>query len=166
MEVFSSRRYQLCPGGVSRYFVIGQVLCQERGGRVSNHKYLLTTKVRDRDTDIAFQKTPPCPWFRHFGSSRQGGTHSELLDGSKAYRRYNLYPVVCGHDRETFEKHPLLSNSGVRLIPLCGTQNTPGIPAVRIFALTRGFLAPRPGGQPGGCPIPLSCEIVLGLQQN
>ncbi|PQP35017.1 hypothetical protein C6A37_04725 [Desulfobacteraceae bacterium SEEP-SAG9] len=37
------------------------------------------------------------------------------------------------------------------------------IPAVKVFALTRGFHAPRPYGQPDCCPILLSCRIALEL---
>ncbi len=40
------------------------------------------------------------------------------------------------------------------------------MPVVKIFALTRGVHAPRPYGQPDGCPIPLSCGIVLELKQK
>ena len=37
---------------------------------------------------------------------------------------------------------------------------------VKIFVLTRGVHAPRPGGQPDGCPIPLSCGIALELESR
>jgi len=36
---------------------------------------------------------------------------------------------------------------------------------VKIFALTRAVHAPRPYGQPDGCPIPLSCGIALNLNK-
>jgi len=67
---------------------------------------------------------------------------------------------------ETFAKHPLLPNVCVRLIRLRRTQNTLSIPVVKIFVLTRGIHAPRPYGQLDSCPIPLSCGIVLDLEQN
>jgi len=42
----------------------------------------------------------------------------------------------------------------------CGESRRGGI------ALTRGVHAPRPHGQLDGCPIPLSCEIALELEQK
>jgi len=41
-----------------------------------------------------------------------------------------------------------------------------GMSVVKIFVLTWGVHAPRPYGQPDGCPIPLSCGIALELEQN
>ncbi len=40
------------------------------------------------------------------------------------------------------------------------------MPVVKIFVLTRGVHAPRPCGQPDGCPIPLSCGIALELVED
>ena len=45
-------------------------------------------------------------------------------------------------------------------------RNTQCMPAVKIFVLTRGVHAPRPCGQPDGCPIPLSCGIALELESR
>jgi hypothetical protein len=64
-------------------------------------------------------------------------------------------------------KRPL-QNAPFCPIPASGSnfnpQNTLCIPVVKIFALTRGVLAPRPCGQLDSCPILLSCRIVLGLE--
>ena len=45
-------------------------------------------------------------------------------------------------------------------------RNTKCMPAVKIFVLTRGVHAPCPNGQQDGCPIPLSCGIVLEPEQK
>ena len=55
-------------------------------------------------------------------------------------------------------------------IPVSGSnfdpRNTQCIPVVKIFALTRGFHAPRPYGQLDSCPILLFCRIALEGEQK
>ena len=46
---------------------------------------------------------------------------------------------------------------------LCGVST---YASAQSLDLTRGLRAPRPYGQPYGCPIPLSCGIVLDLAKN
>jgi hypothetical protein len=58
----------------------------------------------------------------------------------------------------------LFHNLGVKLQScLC---DVPRYASAQPLELTRGLRAPRPFGQPYGCPIPLSCGIVLDLAEN
>jgi len=58
----------------------------------------------------------------------------------------------------------LFRNLGVNLRDrLCGVRM---YASAQSLELTRGIHAPRPCGQPDGCPIPLSCGIVLDLAKN
>ena len=63
--------------------------------------------------------------------------------------------------------HPemaLFRNLGVNLQDrLCGV---PSYASAQSLDLTRGLRATPPCGQPCGCPIPLSCGIVLDLTKN
>jgi hypothetical protein len=45
-------------------------------------------------------------------------------------------------------------------------RNTTSIPVVKIFVLTRGIHAPRPGGQLDSCPNLLSCRFALDLNEK
>jgi hypothetical protein len=66
------------------------------------------------------------------------------------FRNLGACPVEC----EVY-------SSGVNLRDrLC---DVPTYVSAQSLELTRGIHAPRPGGQPDGCPIPLSCGIVLDL---
>jgi hypothetical protein len=79
-----------------------------------------------------------------------------------------LMGISAGHGRITLTSfHPemaLLRNLGVNLRDcLC---DVPMYASAQPLELTRGIHAPRPCGQPDGCPIPLSCGIALDLAKK